>query len=161
MLDSAIQVNLFLMQYCRRLVADIPDERFAEQPVAGVNHPAWVLGHLAWTADRALEMLGAPETLPADWAALFGRGSQPTTSRALYASKDELLRAVEQGYQQLRQSARSASSEQLARRTTNPVAKETLPTSKELVTFLMSGHFGVHLGQLSTWRRLIGLPPLF
>jgi hypothetical protein len=27
MLDSDIQVNLFLMQYCRTLMAEIPDER--------------------------------------------------------------------------------------------------------------------------------------
>jgi hypothetical protein len=34
------------------LVGEIADERLAEQPLAGVNHPAWILGHLAWTADR-------------------------------------------------------------------------------------------------------------
>jgi len=34
MLDSVIQVNLFLMQYRRRLVGDLADERLAEQPVA-------------------------------------------------------------------------------------------------------------------------------
>lgn len=66
MLDSAIQVNAFLMQYCRMLVGDIADERLAEQPCAGVNHPAWVLGHLAWTADGALSLLGAPKVLPAE-----------------------------------------------------------------------------------------------
>ncbi len=161
MLDSAIQVNLFLIGYCRRLVADIADERFADQPVAGVNHPAWVLGHLAWTADRALEMLGAPALLPAEWAALFGRGSTPSASRFAYASKEDLLRAVEAGYEELRQKVRSASPEKLAQPTTNPLAKETLPTLKEMVAFLLCGHMGVHLGQISAWRRLIGLPPLF
>ena len=149
MLDSAIQSNLFLMQYCRKLVGDIADERMAEQPLAGVNHPAWILGHLAWTADRALGMLAAPETLAAEWASLFGRGSDPSPSRAVYPSKGELLRAVEQGYQQLRQRARSASPEQLAQPTTNPLAKETLPTLKDLVAFSLSGHMGGHLGQLS------------
>ncbi len=161
MLHDAIQVNLFLMQYCRRLVGDLPDDRLAEQPVAGINHPAWILGHLAWTADRALEVLGATAMVPAEWAALFGRGSTPSTSRAVYASKDELVNAVEQGYQQLRQSARSASPEQLSRPTTVALAKETLPTSQELIAFLLSGHMGMHLGLLSAWRRLIGLPPLF
>ena len=94
MLETATQVNLFLIGYCRRLMADIPDERLAEQPLAGVNHPAWVLGHLAWTADRAVEMLGGRSVQPAEWASLFGRGSVPSSTRAAYASKDELLRAV-------------------------------------------------------------------
>jgi DinB superfamily len=161
MLESAFQINLFLMQHCRMLVGDIADERLAEQPVADVNHPAWILGHLAWTADGALGMLGAPKRLSAEWASLFGRGSKPSPQRGLYPSKDELLRAVEQGYQQVRQEASTANPEQLARPTTNPVTKETLPTLKEMIAFLLSGHMGVHLGQLSSWRRMIGLPPMF
>ncbi len=45
--------------------------------------------------------------------------------------------------------------------TTSPRAKEVLPTLKEMTAFLLGGHMGVHLGQLSSWRRMIGLPPLF
>ena len=71
MLDTAIQVNLFLMQYCRMLLAEITDERMTEQPMAGVNHPAWILGHLAWAADGALAMLGAPKLLPDDRSICF------------------------------------------------------------------------------------------
>jgi hypothetical protein len=161
MLDSAIQVNLFLMQYGRLLVADVGDERLAEQPHAGVNHPAWVLGHLALTADAMLGRLGAPKALPAEWASLFGPGSKPSASRSDYPSKNELLQAVEQGYEQLRQKAAGATAEQLSQPTTNPRAKEALPTLREFLAFILSGHVGVHLGQLSMWRRLIGLPPLF
>ena len=39
--------------------------------------------------------------------------------------------------------------------------KEGLPTIRDAVAFLLTGHLGVHLGQLSMWRRLLGLPPLF
>ena len=53
MLESALRVNQFLVSYCRMLVGDIADERFTEQPLPGVNHPAWILGHLAFSADRA------------------------------------------------------------------------------------------------------------
>jgi hypothetical protein len=161
MLESAIQVNLALMQYCRMLVGDIAEERLAEQPVAHVNHPAWILGHLAWTADRALELLDAQAISPEAWATLFGRGSKPSSSRAVYASRDELLRVVDECYERLRETVASASTEQLARPTTNPRLKEALPTAKELVAFLLTGHMGVHLGQLSSWRRMIGLAPLF
>jgi hypothetical protein len=161
MLDSAIQVNLFLMQYCRMLVGDIADERLAEQPLAGVNHPAWILGHLALTAESALAKLDAQKALPAEWATLFGAGSKPSATRGVYPSKDELLQAAEQVYQQLRQKAATATPEQLSRPTTSPRAKEALPTVKEMVAFVLTGHMGVHLGQLSSWRRMIGLPPMF
>jgi len=160
MLDSAIQVNLFLMGYSRMLLADIPDERMAEQPVAGVNHPAWILGHLAWAADGTLEKLGGQKALPAEWTTLFGSGSKPSAARGNYPSKDELVQAAEQSYQRLREKATTATAEQLARPTTNPRAKEALPTFKEFLAFLLSGHVGVHLGQLTSWRRMIGLPPL-
>src|SRR5262249_29617710 len=148
-------------QYCRMLLEDITDERMAEQPVVGVNHPAWILGHLALTADGTLEKLGGQKVLPTEWATLFGAGSKPSSSRGVYPSKDELVRAVEQTYQHLTQRAATATSEQLSRPTTNPRAKEALPTLKEMVAFLLSGHMGVHLGQLSSWRRMISLPPMF
>jgi hypothetical protein len=161
MLTSAIQVNQFLIRYCQRLIADIAGERLTEQPCAGVNHPAWILGHPALTADGSLARLGAPKTLPAEWATLFGPGSKPSASPSAYPSKDELLGAVEQRYQELRQRAASASEEQLSQPTTNPRAREALPTAREMLAFVLTGHMGVHLGQLSAWRRMIGLPPLF
>ena len=80
MLDSERKVNQFLVQYCRLLVGDIADERLAEQPLPGVNHPAWQVSHLAFSADRASSLLGAAKELPADWAALFGPAVQIYTA---------------------------------------------------------------------------------
>ena len=80
-----------------------------------------------------------------------------------YPSKDELLQAVEQGFEKARQLAQVATAEQLAAPSTsaNPIMKAALPTLKEGAAFLLTGHLGVHLGQLSTWRRMIGLPHMF
>jgi hypothetical protein len=39
--------------------------------------------------------------------------------------------------------------------------KDALPTAREAVAFLLTAHLADHLGQLSAWRRMIGLPPLF
>jgi hypothetical protein len=161
MLDTANQVNQFLMGYCRMLVGDIADERMAEQPLPGVNHPAWVIGHLALSSDGALAALGGEKVLPAEWKALFGGGSSPSSSRGQYPSKDALLQAIEQGYERVRQRAAAATAEELARPNPNARVKERLPTVKDLVAFLLTGHIGVHLGQLSAWRRMIGLPPMF
>ena len=77
MLDSELKVNRFLMGYLRMLIADVPDERMAEQPVAGVNHPAWILGHLAYSADRGRWLLGLNRECPAEWTEMFGPGSKP------------------------------------------------------------------------------------
>jgi len=71
------------------------------------------------------------------------------------------LHAVEQGFAKARELAAVATSEQLAAPTANPMLKTGLPTAREGVAFLLTGHLGVHLGQFSTWRRMIGLPHLF
>jgi len=84
MLESETKVNQFLLRYCRMLVGDVADERLAEQPLPGVNHPARVLGHLAFSADRARWLLGAEKELPAEWPARFGPGSKPTATRGDY-----------------------------------------------------------------------------
>jgi hypothetical protein len=161
MLESAIKVNSFLTGYCRRLMADIPDERMTEQPLPGVNHPAWILGHLAVTADFAAASLGAEKTLPREWGPLFGPGSKLSATRSTYPSKDELLGTLEQRFEVAREKAAVATLEQLSKPSTNARTKDALPTIQDGITFLLTGHFGGHLGQLSAWRRMIGMPPMF
>jgi hypothetical protein len=58
--------------YAKRLVVDIPDDKMALQPAPGMNHAAWVLGHLACTADMLGAMIGA-KPLSA-WRRLQGMG---------------------------------------------------------------------------------------
>jgi hypothetical protein len=161
MLDRELRINRFLMGYFRMLIGDVPDERMAEQPLPGVNHPAWILGHLAWSTDRGRSLLGLEPECPAEWTATFGFGSKPSTSRGDYPARDELIRAVEQGFERFRDQAAAATPEQFDRPSTNPRVKDLLPTIGDGVAFLLTGHLGGHLGQLSAWRRMIGLPHLF
>lgn len=161
MLETACKVNLFLLRYAQGLMQDIPDERLAEQPHGVVNHPAWILGHLTVTAESVGARLGGTKVLPESWGPLFSPGSKPTSTRATYPAKEDLMRALEESYRLLRDRAVSATPEQLAQPTTSPRAKDLLPTAREMTAFILTGHVGIHLGQLSTWRRLIGLPPLF
>jgi hypothetical protein len=161
MLQEAIHVNQFLVGFGQSLLNEIPDERMTEQPLPAVNHPAWILGHLALTAEHVAEMFGGKRTLPAEWTTLFGQGTQPSSVRSSYPAKSELLRAFEECNQRLREQVAAAGPEVLAQPTPHPRARAAFPTFKELATFILTGHIGVHLGQLSSWRRMIGLPPTF
>lgn len=161
MIENAVQVNQFLMRYTKMLTEDIADDKMTQQPHAGVNHPAWILGHLTLTARGALGSLGGGSPPPAEWKTLYGAGSKPSANRSEYPSKEELVRDFEQSYEQLRKAVAAATPEQLSKPTTNQRMKEILPTAAEMLTFLLTGHVGVHLGQLSTWRRLIGMAPMF
>ena len=161
MFEHEIRINQFLIQYGRMLVSDIPDERLTEQPSPGVNHPAWILGHLALTGDSVARLLGGEKVLAESWGALFGPGSQPGSSRGNYPTKEELLRALEERYERCRQLASEATADALSRPNPMPGLREGLPTVGDLAAFLLTGHLGLHLGQLSMWRRMSGFAPLF
>src|SRR5579863_1210902 len=98
MLETEIKVNQFLVGYCRMLAKDIADERMTEQPLPGVNHPAWILGHLAYSADGGGALLGAEKKLPLTLTTLYGPGSKCSVVRSDYPSKDELVNAVCDGF---------------------------------------------------------------
>lgn len=160
MFESAIRINQLMMQYGQMMLADIADERMAEQPLPGVNHPAWIVGHLAYSADGVLVLLGGEKPPQGKWN-LYEPGSKPTTARNDYPPKEELLALWEQGFARAREAAAGATAEQIAGPNPNPMLREALPTVEDAVTFLLTAHLGAHLGQLATWRRMIGMAPLF
>lgn len=161
MFEQDIQVNQFLLGYADTLLRDLPDERLSEQPLPGVNHPAWILGHLTLTGDFAVKLLGGEAILPREWIVQYGPKSTPTPDRAVYPSKDELLNRLTERFDFTRHLARTADPEAMSAPNPRAHMAAQLPTLGDLVSFLMTGHLGVHLGQFSTWRRMIGLDPLF
>ena len=88
----------------------------------------------------------------------------PVRTRKLLLNHSELqglIGAVERGFERLREQVAAATPEQLDAPSPNERTREQLPTVKEGIVLLLTGHLGSHLGQLSMWRRMIGLPPLF
>jgi len=159
MFEHAINVSKFGIAYADMLLADIDADQFAHQPVSGMNHPAWVVGHLAFVADRVASMLGTEPQL-ADWKELFGGGSQLQDASA-YPPKDELIAAWHAAQDRLHDAI--ASADPSAFEGDNPIdrMKAVAPSMKDFVTFILTSHAAVHLGQVSSWRRASGKPALF
>jgi len=156
----AFKLNLW---YSQKAVADVPDEQMCAQPVAGrvMNHPAFVLGHLAWAAgDVALDKLGLPPSCPAGWKELFTMGAQPSADRSRYPSKAELLKGLEDAHARLGEAVTKASPETLAKPAPERI-RDRFPTVGALLAALMTSHHASHNGQLSAWRRAMGLPSVF
>jgi hypothetical protein len=160
MFESAIKSNLLMIQYAHMMLDDIPDERMSEQPVPGVNHPAWILGHLAYSAGGIVALLGGQKPPKDEWT-LYSPGSKLTTNRGDYPPKEQLIGLFAQGFALAREAAAVATVGQVQGENPNPMLKEALPTIEDAVTFLLTAHLGAHLGQLSAWRRMIGKAPLF
>lgn len=150
------------LHYAVGLVEAIPDEELTLQPVAGqvINHPAWVLGHLAVSNDFAAESLGGQAVCPPAWAALFEQGTRPQADRSLYPTKAVLLDHLQRSVAAVKDRLAMASPQQLAGPAPD-VMRDFFPTMGNFVVFDMTTHAGTHLGQLSAWRRAKGYPALF
>jgi hypothetical protein len=87
----------------------------------------------------------------------FAPESQPSRDRALYPSMQELRTAFGEVYRDLAAIAPGLSAEVLA--ADNPLAysRARFPTFGEFLTYIMTGHLGYHLGQLSGWRAAAGM----
>jgi hypothetical protein len=161
MFESELMSNAVLLGYAEQLVADISDADFVQQPLPGTNHPAWILCHLAMAGDGAIGLLGGDKILPPDWATKYGRDSKIGSERSEYPSRDEIVKQFRATYAGARELAAQADPERIARPNPNSRLRANLPTIRDMCGFLLTGHLGVHLGQLSAWRRMRGLPPLF
>ena len=156
MYENELALNAFAMGYLKKLVADIPDERMAEQPHGIVNHPAWTLGHLAISYDYVAKCLGLPLEL-LRWHPKHAPGTTPDPDRTKYPSKVEFIEKLEHNAARVIPAVRTADPAKL----TGPQPVEFLQphvqTISHLVSHLLTTHIMTHAGQLSAWRRAAGM----
>lgn len=157
-------------KYAKRLCSNIPPDRFARLSSPGgqainANHPTFILGHLCLYPIKVLELLGkdTSEVAPPDsYEELFSKTATcvDDPDGTIYPPHGEILAHFEKSYDLAFSALRSAPDDQLAAE--NPVdtpMKQVVPTLGSMLAFYLNGHVMTHLGQLSTWRRMEGLPP--
>jgi hypothetical protein len=161
MFDSAIVINEFQCKGFEKIAADITEQSFFE-PSAGHGHsPAWIIGHLAISAEAGMQYFGRAIAHP-EWSPLFGVGSsgQVTPSEAI--CKEVLQSALLQNYHDLREFAAQASPEAMSQPHRIPFFHGTpIKTVGNCIMLLLTSHFASHLSQLSSCRRAAGFAPLF
>jgi uncharacterized damage-inducible protein DinB len=96
--------------------------------------------------------------LPTNWARRFGTGSQPESDADAYARKAEVLDALADAQAQLTRAVEALSDSQLDRPFPDPAYREAFPTVRHALTQVMVGHMAYHVGQVSVWRKAMGLP---
>jgi hypothetical protein len=158
MRQYVLHAYAFGLQTAKNLTNDIPDEKFCEQPGGVLNHPAFVLSHLACTSDFICSMLGAPSA-PRPWQKDFNSNAKPHGDRSKYPSKAELLATLEDGHVRVARAFEAVDEAVLAKE--SEFAKWGFPKVGDMVLHLLVAHEATHLGQLSMWRRAQGMPPLF
>lgn len=158
----------FTVNFAEAMLKDVTPAMFARQPELGgkkiiCNHPAWVYGHNAVYASRMMELMGLPlgvTAKPAGYDDLFKNGTEckddPTGT--IYPKMDELAPYMINAYKAVLAALPTVSDAVFLQ--PNPGTgrfAEMLPTVGGVVTFLLTGHPMSHLGQVSTWRRCMGL----
>lgn len=163
MFERESTLSTFALAYCERLTADLDESRLGAIPAEGLKPPVWVLGHLAIVGDLGRKLFGASMVCPQAWHTQFAPGSDATALPDPLPSKAELVSAIDSGYREIQRLAQAADPQTMAAPNPLPMPflQQNLPTVGDLVAHLLTTHMAVHLGQLSTWRRVAGLPEVF
>lgn len=144
--------------YALRLVGDLAPEQFVAQPLPGrmLNHPAWVLSHLNVYAPICAAMLRA-ERFEDPLEARYGQKSEVSPDPAEYGAPSELVAEYRRLHDDAERALIDADSGIFA--AANPLQRwrAVHPTVGDMLVTLMVKHESGHLGQLSAWRRAMGL----
>jgi hypothetical protein len=127
------------------------------------NHPVFVFGHLATYNRRVLALCNLPEggaACPAEWDALFKAGVECKDDAAvtLYPSLAEVTKNFFEGFDAAIAAVKAVDDSILLQ--PNPAEgrmKELFPLRGQVITFVLAAHPMSHFGQVSAWRRMIGL----
>ena len=161
-----------LKSYAEGLLKGVTPDIFARMPTGPdgmivTNHPAFILGHLSIYPAFVMQFCGIEDsgiTNPEGFDALFTHETickddpEGTIYPAMEVVTSHFFTAHEVAFARLAE----LSDEQL----TAPHGLEDeyfakWPTRAEVAAFMVGPHPFLHIGQLSTWRRCMGLGPVF
>ena len=158
-MQEASTICLHLLTYAEPLLRDLRDEHLA---VAARNGKTggWIIGHLCITGDFMRRKAGRPPLTPKDWGPRFAPGSMPSRSAADYPAVADLRSAFENIYRDLAAAAPTFSADILSAPSPFEPGRARFPTTREFLTWIMTGHLGYHVGQLYGWHGEVVSSPI-
>jgi hypothetical protein len=152
--------------YSEKLLAGVTADKFArfapgENGVIESNHPAFIYGHLSLYSPRVVEGLGGDVSnlKPSDkFVEVFDQGvtcvDDPDGS--IYPAMDEITERLITTQKAAIEALSNAPDSALTAPNENAM-KERFSTVGSMMAFYLGGHFMIHMGQMSAWRRMMGL----
>lgn len=170
--DTLTAIAKFSVNYANILLPGIKPEQFARKPrfdtrsganVIDTNHPAFVFGHLALYPARFITFTGGDSKMaetPAAFTDLFKAGAacHDDPEGTIYPKMEALTAEFTRTHNALVEHLRGVPDEVFARENPNAQARDRFPTIAVLASFYVGSHVMLHLGQISAWRRCMGLP---
>jgi uncharacterized damage-inducible protein DinB len=149
---AAAQDNYrFNSRMLKQTVSDLSPEEWLKRPGDGVNHIAWIVGHMALGRSRILHYMGAEWAQPA--LEVFGRGKKLLEDSA-YPLPEWLLCTWSEAGHALAAAFENVSDDFLARPA--PEGPPSLDGKISGIVNFMAIHETYHLGQASYLRGWLG-----
>lgn len=139
-------------------IGDLSNEEILLQPVAGMNHIAWQMGHLISSERDMAEMIkpGSSPALPAGFGDVHGRSDTKGTSPSQFLSKEAYLELYKAQRAATNAVLDSLSDTDLA--TATPEGYAQIAPNFGTLMNLIGQHYLMHLGQFVAVRRTANKP---
>jgi hypothetical protein len=168
--EAIVKPNERTVGYAEKLLTGITPDNAGRLPQGAngpiqTNHPAFVYGHLALYPARVMEFLDRDPSSVAvadGWEDLFKPGAEcrDDADGSLYPAFESLTQAFFDGYQAARAALVEADESMFSKPVPHEGYREAFGTLNVAFNFLMNNHIMIHLGQLSAWRRAMGMQPV-
>lgn len=158
MIDEIINSLGLRISDLHRLVEDLNQDQMTTQPIRGMNHPTWNIGHIIYSFQAIGEEMGMAPWLPDSWIEFFGQGSKLVQNPSVYPSKEELLRALDEGRDRVVQKLRKMTKKELSGELLDVRYSHLFPTLGHAVMNTLVSHIAIHAGHISAWRQAMKLP---
>ncbi len=164
-LDLAVGQLKRVRKYTLRLLENTDPAEWFRQPVEGVTHIAWQVGHLAFAEYRlGLERIRGRKSEDAsliseEFYARFARESVPDPDPAKYPSPEEIQSVLDRVHRQTLHELKTLREQELD---DAPLASPHPLFDSKLGSLLWCAqHEMLHAGQIGLLRRLLGHAPLW
>jgi hypothetical protein len=151
-MESAARSCAHLTKLGQSLIGDLTDADLAAPSTPGGKTAGWLIGHLCITGDFVRRKAGARPLTPKEWGPRFTIDTKPSAIASDYPPMAELRTAFENVYGDLIKLGPTLSSEILSGPSPFEQVRDRFPTMGAFLTWIMTGHLGYHLGQLSEWK---------
>jgi len=175
--ESLARLGRLSIRVAHMMLTDLRADQFARLPLESephpepasshervpCNHPAFVFGHLSLYPARTMEVLGVDHgaAVPDSYESLFAPGvaCRDDPDGAIYPDMDAIVKQFDAAHQTLLDTLPTVEDDAFAAENPNQRMRDRLglTTVGDACAFLLAGHMQFHLGQLSTWRRTMGL----
>lgn len=155
------------LAYAERLLKDIPADRFArlatiQGQTIDSNHPAFIFGHLSLYPSRIVKELGGdPSSIePTEaFVNLFDHRAScvDDPSGTVYPAMEAISERFFAAHRLAIDVLMTADDSQFILPNPNEAMRAKFATIGSMHGFYVGGHMMLHIGQLSAWRRMVGL----